>query len=78
MGLYLAGATAPDGTFTNKSSTYTFSSNLQDFSYFFLFMMYASSFPMNRSFPAWMMLRVEAFLCLRPAMCSCVQIDNEF
>ena len=35
-GLYLMGATAPDGTFTNKSSTYTLPSFLStDFSFFF-------------------------------------------
>ena len=49
-GLYLIGAVTLGGTLTNKSSTYTFPSFLgTDFSFFFLFMVHASFFLMNKS-----------------------------
>ena len=56
-GLHLISAAAPDATFTNRSSTHTCPSFLSTAFLILLslFMMYASSFPMNKSFLAWMM-----------------------
>ena len=53
MGVYTMVAPTLDDTLTNRSSTNTFPSFLSiDFSFFLV--MHASSFPMNKSFPAWM------------------------
>ena len=69
MGLYLVGAAVPDGTFTDKSSTYTSPSfQSTDFS-FFLFTMHASSFPMDKPFSAWMTWDADTGGLLTSATC---------
>ena len=77
ISMYFIGATASDGTFTNKSSTCTFPSFLSiDFSFLCLFMMYASSFSMNRSFPAWMMWDGDTRGLLTSATCHVLLRTN--
>ena len=74
MDVYRMGAATLDGT---RSSTYTFPSILSiDFSFFFLFMMCASYFPMNKSFPAWMMCDADRRGLLTSATCHVLLRTN--
>ena len=77
VGVYTMGAVTLGGTLTNRSSTCTFPSFLSiDFSFFFLFMMHASSFPMNKSFPAWMMCDADTRGLLTSATCHVLLHTN--
>ena len=72
---YTMGAATLDGTLTNRSSTYTFPLSI-DFSLLFLFMMYASSFRMNKSFLAWMMCDADTRGLLTSATCHVLLRTN--